>query len=174
VWQTGKCLPEFGFLLHTQLSVAAPEQPLELGAVDGIGLRAVGKVNDTGPRDLGDRPRHGLGSRAARLVPVEQNRDVPGVGVRQELKLLDRDRGAHQRHGRDAQAMEADRAEVAADTSVLNTAKRFSTMQLSTRTCSLADDRPWLLLRNSTGLLEVPVPGDDIPGHQRAEPVRSG
>ena len=40
--QTGKCLLELSSLLHTQLSVATPEQPLELGPVDGIRLRAVG------------------------------------------------------------------------------------------------------------------------------------
>ena len=95
--------------------LASPEQALEFRAVDGIRLRAVGKVNDTGPRDIRDRARHFLGRRAAGLVPVEQDRDVPGVGVGQELQLLDRDRGAHQRHGRDAQAVEADRAEEALD-----------------------------------------------------------
>ena len=114
-WQTGKCLPKFGFLLHTQLSVATPEQPLELGGIDGIRLRVGGKVNDTGPRDVADRARHFLGSRAAGFVPVEHDGDVPGVGVGQELQLLDRDRGAHQGHGRHAQAVEVDRREEALD-----------------------------------------------------------
>ena len=49
------------------------------------------------------------------LVPVEKDGDMPGVGMRQELQLLHRDRGAHQRHGRDSQAVKPDRGEVALD-----------------------------------------------------------
>jgi hypothetical protein len=40
---------------------------------------------------------------------------VPGVGVGQQPKLLDRDWGAHQRHGRDTEALQVDRYEEAFD-----------------------------------------------------------
>ena len=91
------------------------EPALELGSVDGIGLYTVGKVNDAGPCDVGDRAGHLIGRLPARLVPVEHDGDVPGAGVGQQFELLDRDRGAHERHGWHAQAVEVDRAEVPFD-----------------------------------------------------------
>ena len=72
-------------------------------------------MNDPAPRDVGDRAGHFLGRFPARLVAVEQDGDVPGIGMGQQFQLLDRDRGTHERHGRDAQAMQPDRAEVALD-----------------------------------------------------------
>ena len=57
---SGKRLPGLGFLLQTQLPLAAPEQALGSGAVGGIGLQAVGKKVDdamAGPRLPGKQDR---------------------------------------------------------------------------------------------------------------------
>jgi hypothetical protein len=72
-------------------------------------------VNKTGPRDVGDRTGHLLGWFPARFVTVEQDGDEAGIGMGQPFQLLDRDRGPYQGYSWDAQAMQADCAEVALD-----------------------------------------------------------
>ena len=95
-------------------SLTSPEQLPELSAIDRIRLIAIRQVNDAGPPVLGELGYHYIRRRPAAGVPIEHDGDETEVrAVRaQELDLLVRDRGAHERHGRDPLAVEPDRAEV--------------------------------------------------------------